>query len=245
MNTKLRNRVAVMGIAAAAAGVVLSTAGGSAEAAASPSASASSTSPTAPASGTSAKHPVKIEVFAPERHDVAGIEGKGWFVDMEISFQNQQSLPATGFTGLQLTGPAAHANTAPFPGLFSTGRDDRNPGLVVLTSTTQNNPIAGFSGPGTNLANLFNLTGVTNRTAHETELWDTWIVGAPIAGQDVDTTLTVAEVADLNHDGIFNDAPNVVLDVNHDGRVDAKDIQAMGVASNIVTVPFHINGAGA
>jgi hypothetical protein len=238
MNTKLRNRVAIMGVAAAAAGVVLATAGGSAQAAAGPQA-------TAVASKSFAKHPVKIEVFAPERHDVAGIEGKGWFVDMEISFQNQHNLAGTGFTGLQLTGPAAHTNTAPFPGLFSTGKDDRNPGLVVLTSTTQNNPAAGFAGPGTNLANLFNLTGVTNRTAHETELWDTWIVGAPIAGQNVNTTLTVAEVADLNHDGIFNDAPNVVLDVNHDGRVDAKDLQAMGVASNIVTVPFYINGAGA
>jgi len=240
MNTQLRNRVALLGIAAAAAGVVLAAAGGTAEAAASPS----TTSATAVTASPSALHPVKIDVFAPERHSVAGIEGKGWFVDMELDFQNK-SLAATGFTGLQLTGPAAHANTAPFPGLFSTGHDDRNPGLVVLTSTTQTNPTAGFAGPGTNLANLFNLTGVTNRTAHETELWDTWIVGAPIAGQNVDTTLTVAEIADLNHDGIYNDAPDVVLDVNHDGRIDAKDLQAMGVASNIVTVPFHINGAGA
>jgi hypothetical protein len=236
MNTKVRNRVAIMGIAAAAAGVVLASAGGSAQAAAGPS--------TPLAANNSGNQPVKIEVFAPERHDVAGIEGKGWFVDMEISFRNH-SLAATGFTGLQLTGPAAHTSTAPFPGLFSTGHDDRNPGLVVLTSTTQDNRMAGFFGPGTNLANLFNLTGVTNRTAHETELWDTWIVGAPIAGQNVDTTLTVAVMADRNHDGIFDDAPDRVLDVNHDGRIDAKDLQAMGVASNIVTVPFHINGAGA
>ena len=59
-------------------------------------------------------------------------------------------------------------------------------------------------------------------------MWDTWIVGAPIAGQNVDTTLTVAEVADLNHDGIYNDAPNVVPDLNHDGRVDAKDLGSGG-----------------
>jgi hypothetical protein len=240
MNPQLRNGIALIGVAAAAVGVVLGAAGGAAQAAASPSV----TSSAAVTASSSNKHPVKIEVFAPERHDVAGIEGKGWFVDMEISFQNQHNLAATGFTGLQLTGPAAHASTAPFPGLFSTGHDDRNTGLVVLTSTTQSN-VAGFSGPGTNLANLFNLTGVTNRTAHETELWDTWIVGAPIAGQNVNTTLTVAEMADRNHNGIFDDAPDVVLDANHDGRVDAKDLQAMGVASNIVTVPFHINGAGA
>jgi len=153
-------------------------------------------------------------------------------------------LAQTGFTGLQLTGPGVHNNVAPAPGLFSTGHDDRNPGLVVMTSTT-NSTTPGFSGPGTNLANLFNITGVTNRTASETELWDTWLVGAPIAGQDVDTTLTVAEVADLNGNGIYDDAPDVVTDVNHDGKVDANDLRAMGVASNVVTVPFHINGAPA
>jgi hypothetical protein len=66
--------------------------------------------------------------------------------------------------------------------------------------------------------------------------------GAPIAGQNVDTTLTVAVIDDLNHDGIFNDAPNVVPDLNNDGRIDADDLKLLGVASNIVTVPFRING---
>ena len=114
--------------------------------------------------------------------------------------------------------------------------------MVVLTSTTITNAAKGFSGPGTNLANLFNLTGVTNRDKHGTELWDTWIVGAPIAGQDVDTTLTVAVVDDLNHNGIYDDAPDVVTDQNGDGRIDLLDLKAIGVASNIETVKFHING---
>jgi hypothetical protein len=96
------------------------------------------------------------------------------------------------------------------------GRDDKMPGLVVLTSTTSST-LPGFSGPGTNLAGLFNLTGVTNRDSQETELWDTWLVGAPVAGSNVDTVLTVAVVDDLNHDGIYNDAPNVVTDANGDG----------------------------
>jgi hypothetical protein len=187
--------------------------------------------------------PVRIEVFAPERGANAGANGFGWFVDMEVDFL-RMNLHQAGFSGLQLTGPGVHNNAPPFPGAFSTGRDDRLPGLVVLTSTT-NNTLPGFSGPGTNLANLFNLTGITNRDDKETELWDTWIVGAPIAGQNVDTTLTVAVVADLNQDGVFNDAPNVVPDLNHDGRVDAQDLALLGVASNIVTVPFRINGAPA
>jgi hypothetical protein len=184
--------------------------------------------------------PVDISVFAPEQGSNAGIAGTGWFVDMEVDFNNTP-LADTGFNGLQLTGPAGHNNIPPAPGLFGTGRDDKMPGLVVLTSTTSST-LAGFSGPGTNLAGLFNITGVTNRTPEETELWDTWLVGAPVAGSNVDTTLTVAEVADLNHDGVYNDAPNVVLDMNGDGRVDAKDLKILGVASNIVRVPFHISG---
>src|SRR4051812_19964260 len=209
-------------------------------------ASAAPAVPQAPANGRAhARHPVSLEVFAPGNGDNAGIGGAGWFVDLEAdSPGGANGLTGAGFSGFQLTGPGVHANAAPFPGAFSTGHDDRNPGLVVLTSTTVADQ-PGFTGPGTNLANLFNLTGVTDRSAHQTELWDTWIVGKPIAGQNVNTTLTVAEVADLNHDGIYNDAPDVVTDLNHDGRIDAKDLRALGVASNIVTVPFHISGAGA
>ena len=203
---------------------------------------ATSATTAVPVASSQSDKPVKIEVFAPEKGANAGIEGKGWFVDMEVDFRHTP-LADTGFTGLQLTGPGVHANAAPVPGAAAPGPDDRNPGLVVLTSTTNAN--GAFSGPGTNLAGLFNLTGVTNRDAGETELWDTWIVAAPIAGSDVDTTLTVAEVADLNHDGVFNDAPRVVADLNGDGKVNAADLRELGVASNIVTVPFHISGAPA
>jgi len=184
--------------------------------------------------------PVDITVFAPDQGANAGIAGAGWFVDMEVDFV-RTPLAATGFNGVQLTGPAGHNNIPPAPGLFGTGHDDKMPGLVVLTSTTSST-LPGFSGPGTNLAGLFNLTGVTNRTPDETELWDTWLVGAPIAGSNVDTVLTVAEVADLNHDGVYNDAPDVIKDANGDGRIDGHDLKALGVASNIVRIPFHIDG---
>jgi hypothetical protein len=189
--------------------------------------------------GSQRPKPVSIEVFAPEQGANAGSAGAGWFIDMEVDFKTH-NLARTGFNGLQLTGPAGHNNIPPAPGLFGVGHDDKMPGLVVLTSTTSAT-LPGFSGPGTNLAGLFNLTGVTNRDRHETELWDTWLVGAPVAGSGVDTVLTVAVVKDLNHDGIFNDAPDVVTDANHDGRINGRDLKALGVASNIVRVPFHIN----
>jgi hypothetical protein len=244
-NSRIKKAAVGAFAAAAAAALVIGSAAAASAATPEPLSTPSSAQAQASAASSGDKKPVHIEVFAPERHSNAGIEGKGWFVDMEIDFPGGPGgLAQSGFSGFQLTGPAGHNNVAPFPGAFSTGHDDRNPGLVVMTATT-NSTTPGFSGPGTNLANLFNLTGVTDRSDHETELWDTWIVGAPIAGQDIDTTLTVAVIADLNHNGIFDDAPDVVADVNADGVVDAKDLKALGVASNVVTVPFHINGAPA
>ena len=46
----------------------------------------------------------------------------------------------------------------------------------------------------------------------------------------------------LNHDGIYKDASAVVTDVNHDGRTDGRDLRAMGVAGDIHTVRFYLNG---
>lgn len=193
------------------------------------------------ANGSRSDHPIEVSILAPDQGDNAGIAGRGWFVDLELDYPGgPDGLRQTGSTGLQLTGPPPHANAAPFPGSFAPGQDDRLPGLVVLASTT-NATLPGFSGPGTNLAGLFNLTGVTDRSEDHTQLWDTWIVGAPIAGQNVDTTLTVAVVADRNHNGIFDDAPDVIADMNHDGIVDGLDLKALGVASNIESVHFHIS----
>ncbi len=193
---------------------------------------------------SSTSQPVHLDVRAPTGGDNAGTEGKGWFVDLEINYPatGTDGLAASGFTGLQLTGPGVHNKVPPFPGTFSpNSKDDRLPGLVVLTSTTK---VGGpFVGPGTNLANLFNLTGITDRSPSEAQIWDTWIVGDSIAGQNVDTTLTVAVVADLNHNGVYDDAPGTVTDLNGDGIVDAKDLETLGVASNIRTVDFHLNGA--
>jgi hypothetical protein len=47
-------------------------------------------------------------------------------------------------------------------------------------------------------------------------------------------------VADLNHNGVFDDAPDVVTDANHDGRINAADLTALGVASNIKTIHVHL-----
>jgi len=176
---------------------------------------------------------VKIKMFAPENGDRVGVNGFGWFVDLKIEFD--VPLPQTGFTGLQLTGPLTHNNVEPFRGTFSPGQDDRLPGLIALVSTAT---IGAKSCQ--NVANLFNMTGVTNREASKTEIWDTWIVGAPLFGRHTESTVHVAVAADKNVDGIYNDAPAVLPDADGNGECDAKDLKAYGLASNIRKATFLI-----
>ena len=172
---------------------------------------------------------VQVDVFAPREGDVSGKLSKGFFVDLALRYP---SLAASG-ADFQLTGPTTHQNQAPFPGAFAPGVDEKVPGLIVLLSTTT----VGAKN-AQNLANLFNLTGFTNQKTNE--IWDTWIVGAPSFGKNVRSVLRVAVAADKNKDGIYNDAPAVVPDANHDGRINAADLEAYGVASNIAVVPFEI-----
>jgi hypothetical protein len=65
-------------------------------------------------------------------------------------------------------------------------------------------------------------------------------VGTPSFGRNVRSVLRVAVAADRNTDGIYNDAPATVTDANRDGRINAVDLKAYGVASNIAVVPFEI-----
>jgi hypothetical protein len=172
---------------------------------------------------------VKVQVFAPRPGDSAGKASKGFFVDLAVQYP---SLASSG-ADFQLTGPATHQNQAPFPGVAAPGVDEKLPGLIVLLSTST----VGARN-AQNLANLFNLTGFTNQRTNE--IWDTWVVAAPLFGRNVGSVLRVAVAADKNKDGIYNDAPAVVPDANHDGRINAADLRAFGVASEIVTVPFRI-----
>ena len=173
-----------------------------------------------------------IKVFAPRSGDVAGVNSRGFLVDLAVRFEGD--LASTG-AALELTGPGAHANTPPFPGDFSGGADPSFPGLVVLLSSSKVG-----AGPGQNLANLFNIVAVTDRSGGETEVWATWIIGAPnkfgTVGQLEESELFVAVV-----DGM---APNAVQDMNGDGNFDEDDLEAMGyqVISNVREVDFVVNG---
>jgi hypothetical protein len=180
---------------------------------------------------TDNKKSAHIKVLAPEEDYVAGIGSRAFLVDLAIEFKGD--LVSTGVSP-ELTGPGPLANAGPFPGTFGFGANlDHFPGLVVLLSSTT-------SGPGRNLANLFNITTVTNQEPGLTEVWTTWIVGAPnafgLVGQNTPSRLFVAVVE--------GDAPDVVVDMDGNGVIDKKDLKLMNykVISNTPKVDFFVNG---
>jgi hypothetical protein len=163
---------------------------------------------------------VELQVFAPKDGTVAGVEGRGWFVDLRARFDGD--LASTGVS----------IKTAP-PG--GTGAAANFPGLVVLVSSAK-------AGAGQNLANLFNIIGVTDRDEadrDDTEIWATWIIGAANFGDN--GTLTESRLFVAVVDGL---APNVVIDKNGDGIFDEKDLELMGfdVISDVVKRHFIVNG---
>ena len=194
----------------------------------------------APAGADDDDKSVDVKMFAPRNGDRVGEGGKGWFVDLELEYE-VSSVAQTGFSAPQLTGPGVHNNAAPLPGAFSAGADDRMPGLIVLVSTNQ----AGARSCQ-NVANLFNLTGLTNAAPSlerpsKVSIWDTWIIGAPNFGVNTMSTIFVAVAADVDGDGIFNDAPAILPDVDGNGFCNEKDLKAFGIASNIRKASFFIN----
>ena len=177
--------------------------------------------------------PVFITVFAPGKGDVAGVGSRAFLVDLSLQFSGD--LASTGVTP-ELTGPGPLQNAGPFPGTASLGANrDHFPGLVVLLSSTTVG-----AGPGQNVSNLFNINTVTNRDANGTEIWSTWIAGAPNAfgrvGENVPSRLFLAVV-----EGV---APDVVIDMDSNGVFNKKDLRLMGykVISNTPKVDFVING---
>lgn len=174
-----------------------------------------------------------ITVFAPGKGDVAGVGSRAFLVDMSVQFNTD--LAGTG-ASVELTGPGPLQNAGPFPGTFSLGANhDHFPSLVVLLSSTTVG-----SGPGHNLANLFNINAVTNQDATGTEIWSTWIIGAPNAfGKVGEKTLSHLFVAVVE-----GEAPDVVIDMDGNGVLDKKDLKLMGykVISNTPQIDFVVNG---
>src|SRR4051795_1594237 len=92
-----------------------------------------------------------IHLFTPTSGDRAGLESKGFFIDLKADMN--VPLARSGFGG---QGPAT-----------GIGQDKRFPSLIVMLSTTK-------AGAGKNLAGLFDIVGVTDSSADKTQLWATW-----------------------------------------------------------------------
>lgn len=178
--------------------------------------------PTAEAKTASREHSAELQVFAPGNGDLAGVAGRGFFIDLRARFDGD--LSSTG----------ASIRTAP-PGGAGAAREF--PGLVVLLSSSTVG-----AGAGQNLANLFNIIGVTDRDeslTKDTEIWATWVIAAAKFGDAGKLTKSRLFVAIV--DGT---APSVVTDQNGDGVIDEKDLELMGfhVISDVVKRHFTVNG---
>lgn len=133
---------------------------------------------------------------------------------------------AVGDTYLSATNGYKPFFNDPTSATFHPGPDAGAPGLVVLLSTTQNMPGTPFQGPNTNLAGLFQINGVAKVNAGGTaEMWSAWLVGKPIAGAGIATTLTVFVVSGT--------APTVIS-----GAPEAQP----NLISNVVRVNFTLAG---
>jgi hypothetical protein len=161
----------------------------------------------APSHAASPNTEIQVTVFSPRPGEVAGIGGAGFIVDL--------ALDASPGHNADLESSVRFI--APTDPAFGPGFNPAVPGLVVLFSTTK-----AFSGPQTNLANLFQITTFETVNGNQKEVWSTWLVGKPIAGIDVDTTLTVFVVSGT--------APSVV----------PADQSTLPIISNVVTVAFHL-----
>ena len=120
--------------------------------------------------------PVKVTVFSPGEGDESGIGGAGFIVDLAVDATN-----ARGNSILSSANGYKPFFNDPSSTTFHPGPDPGAPGLVVLLSTTPDNPGTTLQGPDTNLAGLFQLNGVAD-VGGLAETWNTWLVGKPLFG---------------------------------------------------------------
>lgn len=119
---------------------------------------------------------ISAQIFNPHNGDVVGVNGSGWVLDLlfdaNSAIANSLISESAGYKSgfVSPTSPA-----------FKPGPNSLIPGLVVLLNTTQTR--APFSGPGTNLAGLFQINNFRTVNCDTIiEIWAEWFVGKPIAG---------------------------------------------------------------
>jgi hypothetical protein len=169
--------------------------------------SSSSKKKTASESTTSTAPSTRVtgKAYSPEEGSTQGVNGTGIVVDVAFRSKEADLLKAT-----------VRSTSAGKP-----GRNTNFPGLVVTLSTTA----ASLGGPQANLADLFQIVGLSQQSDGSTEAWATWVNGKALFGLDVDSTLEAYVVS--------GEAPATA----------PTDRTGLDVVSNIVTVKFRVSAA--
>lgn len=213
-----------------------------------------------------AEEKVGIRVFTPRADDLTGTGGSGFIVALRFKFPGD--LDSTGVTipGLNPDpdpdpDPDSESKAAagseevilaePSAASAGYGANPNFPGLVVLLSNNK-------SGAGQNLANYFTQIGVSHRkyaeeaededesegegetTTTGTHIWASWLVSGDEFGTDGEIERAVLLVALVE-----GDAPDVVEDMNEDGKLTRKDLKMMEykiMSKKVKRIPFDVNG---
>jgi hypothetical protein len=205
--------------------------------------------------------PVKLQVFRPLNGDVAGYDARGFVTS--ASFEFPGDLTTTGLgqginpvtliqqSYAELTGPGAHQQIPTYHGTFSVGVNEHFLGLVVLQDTGRFNlrttPELGAFQYTTdnlvdikNIADLFEITALQNQTSKGTAVWTDWLQGGSANFGPLDQVTKSKIIVTV----VEGTAPAAVVDANGDGKINEKDLPAMGykVLSNTITRDFYVNG---
>jgi len=205
--------------------------------------------------------PVKLQVFRPLNGDVAGYDARGFVTSASFEFPGDLTTTGLGqginpVTGIQqsyaeLTGPGAHQQIPTYHGTFSVGVNEHFLGLVVLQDTGRFNlrttPELGAFQYTTdnlvdikNIADLFEITALQNQTSKGTAVWTDWLQGGSANFGPLDQVTKSKIIVTV----VEGTAPAAVVDANGDGKINEKDLPAMGykVLSNTITRTFYVNG---
>lgn len=197
-----------------------------------------------------------VQFYSPLPRSSVGVGGRFYLVAVniitsdprvvafpEISINPTVRINATTLVAFTANytarGPVDGVSIGAGPPVFGLGKNEALPGLVIIF----NNTPAALGGPGRNLANVFQFTGIQDRLdlgarASYRFIQTIWIVGAPSwCGW---TKALAAIVSDRDGNGLLDDAPDTVPDANGDGVIDERDLAALGLASNIASVIFFV-----
>lgn len=123
-------------------------------------------------SSISAASNATVQVLAPGPSDYAGVNASGFLFDILLTMNSS----VKGYTSAYQD---STSNTT-----FGPGHNPAAPGLVVLSNTTLSVNTSQFLGPSTNLAGLFQITGLSSVNG-SMQVQTIWQLGAAILGSGV------------------------------------------------------------